>query len=152
MNEETALSTAMKYAGTWQVPWSKTVETKTHKRGFLIFKYAWAYTFRFESVQGKGEIHVYANDGYQCPIDRMIFWPKDPTDFLLPLWAAFPEQSRISSLWRQGAGEVYKERWSEWFVALSDEKKQAYEEQYPPPHDESLCFDDFYEYCRKWNR
>ena len=148
MNESEALSTAKKYASVWSVPWTKTVDSIPHQSGIWIFKSAWAFSFKFESDSGIGEIDVLANSAYRSPVDRLEFLPFDPNSFLLPPWAAFPGQSRISSLWRQGSGEAYWNRWYDGYVSLPDHKKREYEVTYPPPDDQSLCFDSIYEYCR----
>lgn len=50
-----------------------------------------------------------------------------------PLWLAYPEIDRYSIGWRMGYGESYKDRFFEWFDALSDEEKKEYEALFPEP-------------------
>lgn len=147
MNETEAISIAKAYAAQWDVQWIATFEVTAHKAGFWPFSYVWAYSIKFDAGQADGEIHLHANRNAICPIDRLIVSPHQTTEFLLPLWAAFPNQSRVSSLWRQGPGEVYRCKWESWFAALPPEEQESYKKCYPAPNDESLCFADFYEDC-----
>ena len=71
MNEADALSTARDYVSEWEVPWGETVDSTTHRAGIWVFKYTWAFTFKFKSEFGTGEIDVHANSGYQNPVDRL---------------------------------------------------------------------------------
>ncbi|MEM8734045.1 MAG: hypothetical protein AAGG44_07480 [Planctomycetota bacterium] len=145
MNESEAISVAQSYAVGWDVRWVATRDVTPHKAGFWPLTYVWAYSIRFDAGQADGEIHLHAKKNAIYPIDRLIVSPHESTEFLLPLWAAFPYQSRVSSLWRQGPGEVYYDKWRTWFVALPSEEQERYMNRYPAPDDDSLCFADFYE-------
>ena len=54
---------------------------------------------------------------------------------LLPLWAAFPDYSSVTSGWRQGFGEHYMCIWHRWWSTITDAEKRDYRVRFPEPTD-----------------
>ena len=50
-----------------------------------------------------------------------------------PPWLAYPQIERYSIGWRMGAGEEYINRFGEWWVTLSAERKEKYQTLFPEP-------------------
>jgi len=135
-NLDMAISVAKNYAAAWSVPWGKVTKVRKRLSGFQVKD----FHISFDSEAGMGEVNI------SCPdfIWRFEFIPRGSHD-MLPLWAAFPHHTSITSGWRQGYGEVYKYRWHDWYNRLSDERRLEYKQRFPPPEDKELAWDDFYE-------
>lgn len=82
---------------------------------------------------------------------------------MLPLWLEYPWMSQCSIGWRMGAGEDYRYKLFDWYDALPEEERRAWDEKFPQPKfwldlekeedsDESRCFSNENHFVVFWER
>lgn len=139
MTRNRAIELARSHAAEWGVPWQEVLSSGT-ERGFLYLFVAW-YSFTVDTGNGRAIAVIRASTR---SLYRFEFYPNDPRGFLLPLWAAFPLFSSVTSGWRQGSGEPYKYRWHSFYRGLTLSEKEEYRKRFPPPDDRG--WQGFYEF------
>lgn len=140
MTQDIAINAAERYAADWCVPWGAITNIAKRRSWWRFFVVA-DYEVAFESDYGTGVVIV------ACPdrVTRFEFFPNDEGHFMVPPWAAYPEYDAVTIGWRMGTGEVYANRWRDWYDGLSDELQSEYKRRFPPPSDETRGWYDFYE-------
>lgn len=134
MSENDAIALARMHAAAWAVPWLRVLKTdKTWTGG---------YSFTVDTGDGRVVVSI---DGENGTVNRFEYYPNDPKVFLLPLWAAYPTYTSVTTGWRQSEGEQYKYRWHSFYRGLSNEAQAEYRRKYSPPTDEERCWKGFYE-------
>ena len=65
---------------------------------------------------------------------RMEYYPSEGSGrMMLPPWKAYPRYWAGIIGWRMGSGEAYAEAFRDWFGALSQAPRNAYQAEHPPP-------------------
>ncbi|MCM8531865.1 MAG: hypothetical protein NE330_11940 [Lentisphaeraceae bacterium] len=136
MKKETAIETATKYAQEYGVSLGQ-IESVNFKKKLLCVSNC---SISFNNDSGKGVVDV-APD-YQ--IKRFEFHPSSNDKDMLPLWIAYPSYNSVTIGWRMGTGELYREKWTTWFLSLPNGTRQTFIEKYPLPEDKELGWEDFY--------
>lgn len=97
-------------------------------------------SIEFSNDMGKGIIEL--SPDYK-PF-RFEFNPIQSNLDLLPLWVAYPTYNSSTMGWRMSSGEVYREKWTNWFLSLSNESQLSYIQKYPEPEEDDLGWAGFY--------